>query len=142
MLISCLCDEANMLHIEKAQIESQPVGTIEGQPNSGTFFVKPLMRGESMALLEVRVRAGVASRIHTHSHESLIYVVSGRLKTIINNETFVLGPGDVCRHPCAVGHRVEALEDTIFVEVKSPPIEFRQVFGLAAASGVNGRGDR
>ena len=124
-----------MLHIENAQVDSQPVGTIEGQPSTGTFFVKPLMRGERMTLLEIRVRAGVASPIHTHSHESLIYVVSGRLKTIINNETFVLGPGDVCRHPCAVGHRVEALEDTIFVEVKSPPIELRQVFGLAAASG-------
>ncbi len=124
-----------MLHIENAQVDSQPVGTIEGQPNTGTFFVKPLMRGESMTLLEIRVRAGVASPIHTHSHESLIYVVSGRLKTIINNETFVLGPGDVCRHPCAVGHRVEAIEDAVFVEVKSPPIELHQVFGLAAASG-------
>jgi quercetin dioxygenase-like cupin family protein len=119
----------NMLYIENAQVDSQAVGTIEGQPNTGTFFVKPLMRGECMALLEVRVRAGVASTIHTHSHESLIYVVSGRLKTIVNDETFLLGPGDVCRHPRAVGHRVEALEDTIFVEVKSPPIELSQVFG-------------
>ena len=123
-----------MLHIENAQVDSQPVGTIEGQPNTGIFFVKPLMRGDSMALLEVRVRAGAASLIHTHSHESLVYVVSGRLKTIINNETFILGPGDVCRHPRAVGHRVEALEDTIFVEVKSPPVELGQVFGPAAAS--------
>ena len=120
-----------MLYVENAQLESQPVRTIEGQPNTGTFFVKPLMRGESMALLEIRVRAGAASLFHAHSHESLIYVVSGRLKTIINNETFVLGPGDVCRHPCAVGHRVEALEDSVFVEVKSPPIELRQVFGPA-----------
>ena len=123
-----------MLHVENAQVDSQPIGTIEGQPNTGIFFVKPLMRGDSMELLEVHVKAGVASLIHSHSHESLVYVVSGRLKTIINNETFVLGPGDVCRHPRAVGHRVEALEDTVFVEVKSPPIELRQVFGLAAAS--------
>jgi quercetin dioxygenase-like cupin family protein len=124
-----------MLHVENAQVGSQPVGTIEGQPSTGTFFVKPLMRGETMALLEIRVQAGAASAIHMHSHESLIYVVSGRLKTTIDNETFVLGPGDVCRHPFAVGHRVEALEDTIFVEIKSPPIELRQVFGIAAASG-------
>ena len=123
-----------MLHIENARIDSQPVATIEGQPNTGIFLVKPLIRGESMALLEVRVRAGAASVIHTHSHESLVYVVSGRLKTIINDETFVLGPGDVCRHPRAASHRVEALEDTLFVEVKSPPIEFREVFGPVAAS--------
>ena len=134
MLLSCL-REVSMLHIQNAQVDSQPVGTIEGQPNTGTFFVKPLIRGETMTLLEIRVQAGAASPIHMHSHESLIYVVSGKLKTTIDNETFVLGPGDVCRHPCAVGHRVEALEDAVFVEVKSPPIELRQIFGPAAASG-------
>ena len=123
-----------MLHIENDQVESHPVGAIEGQPNSGTVFVKPLMRGESMALLEVRMRAGVGSSLHAHAHESLLYVVSGRLKTIVNNETFVLGPGDVCRHPKDASHRVEALEDTVFVEVKSPPIEFGRVFGSATAS--------
>lgn len=123
-----------MLHIQNTQVDSQPVHMIEGQPNAGTVFVKPLMQGETMALLEVRMRAGVSSSMHAHSHESLLYVVSGRLKTIVNNETFVLGPGDACRHPRAEAHRVEALEDTVFVEVKSPPIEFSQVFGSAAAS--------
>jgi len=124
-----------MLHIENAQVDSRPFGTIEGQPNTGTFFVKPLMHGQNMALLEIRIRAGVSSPIHTHAHESLIYIVSGRLKTIINDETFVLGPGDVGRHPCDVGHRVEALEDTKFIEIKSPPIALDQVFGIAPASG-------
>lgn len=123
-----------MLHIENSRIETQPVTTIEGQPNTGTVFVKPLLRGESMALLEVRMQKGVASSLHAHSHESVLYVVSGKLKTIVNKETFALGPGDVCRHPLGATHRVEALEDTVFVEVKSPPIEFGRVFGSAAAS--------
>ena len=123
-----------MLHAENARIEDHPVATIEGQPNTGTMFVKPLLRGESMALIEVRLRAGVSSSLHAHGHDSLLYVVSGKLKTIVNNETFVLGPGDVCRHPRDASHRVEALEDTVFVEVKSPPIEFGRVFGSAAAA--------
>lgn len=123
-----------MLYIENDQVDSQPVGTIEGRPNTGTVFVKPLLRGDSMALLEVRMRAGVASSLHAHAHESLLYVVSGRLRTTVNNETFVLGPGDVCRHPRDASHRVEALEDTVFVEVKSPPIEFGRVFGSTAVA--------
>jgi len=124
-----------MLHIENSQVTSQPVDTIEGQPNTGTVFVKPLLRGDSMALLEVRMRAGVGSAIHAHSHESVLYVVSGKLKTVIGGETFVLGPGDVCRHPRGSDHRVEALADTLFIEVKSPPIEFHEVFSAAAAPG-------
>ena len=123
-----------MLHIQNTQVDSQPVHTIEGQPNTGTVFVKPLIRGEDMALLEVRMRAGVASSLHAHAHESLLYVISGRLRTTVNSETFVLGPGDVCRHPRDASHRVEAMEDTVFVEVKSPPIEFGRVFGSEAAS--------
>lgn len=54
-------------------------------------------------------------------------------KTIVNNEAFVLGPGDACRHPRSAVHRVETLEDTLFVEVKSPAIDLRRVFGPAAA---------
>ncbi|MEO8008833.1 MAG: cupin domain-containing protein [Betaproteobacteria bacterium] len=123
-----------MLHIENTQVSSQPVHTIEGQPNTGIVFVKPLMQGETMALLEVRMRAGVSSSMHAHSHESLLYVVSGRLRTIVNDKTFELGPGDVCRHPRDARHWVEALEDTVFVEVKSPPIDFGRVLGSAAGS--------
>ena len=88
-----------MLHAENAQVDSQPVHAIEGEPNNGTVFVKPLMDGEHMALLEVHMRAGVSSSLHAHAHESVLYVVSGKLTTVVNDETFVLAPGDVCRHP-------------------------------------------
>ena len=122
-----------MLHAENAQVDSQPVHAIEGEPNNGTVFVKPLMHGEHMALLEVHMRAGVSSSLHAHAHESVLYVVSGKLTTVVNDETFVLAPGDVCRHPRGAMHCVEALEDTVFVEAKSPPIDLRRVFGPAAA---------
>ena len=103
-----------MLHVENAHVAIQPVGSIEGQPSTGPFFVKSLMLGESMALLEVRVACGVASALHTHSHESLVYVVSGILSTTIGAETFVLAPGDVCRHPSGVSHVVKALQECGF----------------------------
>jgi len=123
--------ESAVLYIENKRVQAQPTDTIEGQRGIGTFSVKPLMQGDHMALLEIRVQAGTVSAIHAHSHESLIYVVSGKLSTVIGDETFVLGPGDVCRHPGSTGHRVEALEDTMFVEVKSPPPELRKTLGLS-----------
>ena len=58
----------------------------------------------------------------------MLYVVSGRFRSTVNDEIFVLGPGDVCRHPRYAGHGVEAVEDMVFVEVKSPLIEFGLVF--------------
>jgi len=117
-------------HAENASVEARAVATIEGQPNLGTFFVKPLLRGERLALLEIRAEAGTASAVHAHPHESLLYVVSGRLATTIADESFVLGPGDACRHPKDAPHLVRAIEDTVFVEIKSPPPDLRATFGL------------
>jgi len=109
-----------MLYSKNETVDARAVTSIEGRSASGTFVVKPMLSGEKVSLLEVRVRRGAVSSMHAHSHESLIYVVSGALKTIIGEQHFVLGPGDVCRHPEQVMHSVEALEDTVFVEVKSP----------------------
>lgn len=122
-----------MLHVENARVRAHVVSVIEGQETDGSFLVKPLMRGLGATLLEMRAQAGVASRVHTHAHEALIYLVSGRLRVTIGDEAFVLMAGDVCRQPCAVAHRVEALEDSVFVEVKSPPPDLREVLGLEAA---------
>src|SRR5215467_13027063 len=119
-----------MLYTENKSVPAHPTSSIEGQSGVGTFLVKPLMFGEQIALLEVHVQAGAASALHAHSHESLIYVVSGKLSTTIGSETFILGAGDVCRHAASVSHRVEALEDTTFVEVKSPLPEFGRTLGL------------
>ena len=120
-----------MLHATNAQVETRAIDSVEGRRNTGTFLVKPLMRGNNMTLLEMRVPAGAGSPIHVHTHESLIYVVNGRLRTTIDNETFELGPGDVCRHPAGAAHRVEALEDTVFVEAKSPAPDLQQIFSSA-----------
>ena len=128
-----------MLYTENKSVLAHPTHSIEGRSGIGTFLVKPLMCGDQMALLEVRVQAGTASALHAHSHESLIYVVSGKLSTTIGSETFILGAGDVCRHAASVVHRVEALEDTTFVEVKSPAPELGKTLGLheAAAAQLN-----
>ena len=127
--------EATMLHIENARVRAHVVSVIEGQQTDGSFFVKPLMRGQGATLLEMRAQAGVATRFHTHAHEALIYLVSGQLRVTIGDETFVLMAGDVCRQPRAVPHRVETLEDSVFVEVKSPPPDLHEVLGLEVAGG-------
>ena len=100
--------------------ESSPVTSIEGTPTVGTFFIKPMISGQKVSMLEVTLRRGVCSQMHAHSHESLIYVVSGAVRTVVGEEHFVLRQGEACCHPENVLHNVEALEDTLFIEVKAP----------------------
>ena len=97
------------------------VSSIEGKSVQGQLMLKPLLRGEQMTILELHYQAGTKAPIHTHSHESLIYVVSGRVRTWIGDAVFILGPGDVAHHPAGVLHTVEALVESTIVEIKSPP---------------------
>ncbi len=113
------------------KVEAKPVTLIEGTPTSGTFFVKPLLSGRRIAMLEVRMARGVSSQMHMHTHESLLYVISGSLKTVIAGQVLVVRQGEACRHPENVMHSVEALEDTLFVEVKAPAPELQATLGIS-----------
>ena len=86
----------------------------------GQLVLRPMLKGEQMTLLELQYQAGAKAPLHTHMHESVIYVIGGRVKTWIGDDVYVLGPGDVARHPPGVLHTVEALEESKIVEVKSP----------------------
>ena len=66
--------------------------------------------------------------MHVHAHESLVYVVRGRIKTTINEEEFVLEPGDACLHPAGMPHTVEALKDSTMVEIKSHAPDIAKFF--------------
>ena len=47
-------------------------------------------------------------------------LVRGKLKGTIDGKEIVMLPGDTCRHPAGVLHGVEALEDSVIMECKSP----------------------
>jgi quercetin dioxygenase-like cupin family protein len=98
------------------------VSTLEGKPvYGGELLVKLRQRGEQMIMLEIFYAAGVGTPLHCHDHESVIYLVSGKLKGTIDGKEIIMSPGDVCRHPKGVLHGVEAIEDSVIVECKSPP---------------------
>jgi len=94
------------------------------------MLVKALLRGEAMTLLELHYAAGVGAPLHTHTHESIVYVVKGKVKSTVGTSEFVMGPGDACRHPKEVLHGLEALEDAVVVEIKSPAPELGAFMAL------------
>jgi quercetin dioxygenase-like cupin family protein len=112
-----------------AEVADVLVSSIEGKSMQGQLMLKPLLRGEQMTILELHYQAGTKAPLHTHTHESLIYVVSGRVKTWIGDDIFVLGPGDVARHPPGILHTVEALVESTIIEIKSPPPDISALFG-------------
>jgi quercetin dioxygenase-like cupin family protein len=114
---------------KNSDVKAIVVRSIEGKPMNGELLVKPLIKGEQMTFLEIHYQPGVGAPLHVHSHESLAYVVKGKVKMTVGKDVYFLGPGDVCRHPEGVPHAVEGVDESIVVEIKSPAPDITTFLG-------------
>jgi len=103
-------------------VPADPVSLVEGVIEDGELTVKPLMVGKDIIFIEAFKGKGMIDPMHTHEdHESVGYLLSGRLRLVIGGEEFIAEPGDAWIHPRGVPHQSEGLEDSVQLEVKSPP---------------------
>lgn len=83
-----------------------------------------LVTGERMMLAHVYLDAGTIVPTHSHDNEQLTYILEGALHFWIGEEgeeEVTVRAGEVLHIPSNVPHRAEALEDTLDVDVFSPP---------------------
>jgi unsaturated pyranuronate lyase len=83
-----------------------------------------LITGERIMLTHVYLKKGGIVPRHSHENEQITYVLSGSMRFWIGadeaQELFVRA-GEVLHIPANVPHKAEALEDTIDVDIFSPP---------------------
>jgi unsaturated pyranuronate lyase len=106
---------------------------LEGRSLPTALAVRELLWGDKAVLVEMSAPAGFVAEPHDHDHESLVYVVSGRIRAKVGDETRELGPGDAVLHAVRVPHLIEALVDTRWIEIKAPPSATWPTPGPAAA---------
>ncbi|NIP57073.1 MAG: cupin domain-containing protein [Gemmatimonadetes bacterium] len=83
-----------------------------------------LVTGERMMLAHVYLDKGCVVPKHAHENEQITYILDGALKFWIGEEgeeELVVRAGEVLHIPSNVPHQAEALEDTLDVDVFSPP---------------------
>ena len=98
------------------------ITSLEGAASAGTVTIKPMVVGDHMLLIEIFQEKGVRVPEHAHGdHESMVYLVKGSMKLVIDGQEFVARAGDAWRHPPGVVHWSETLEDCVSIEIKSPP---------------------
>ena len=68
-----------------------------------------VVSGETLSISEVALDEGAVVEEHSHPHEQLGYLISGRLDFTVGGVTRRLGPGDFWRIPGGVPHRVVAV---------------------------------
>ena len=83
-----------------------------------------LITGDRMMLAHVYLKKGCIVPKHSHENEQLTYILEGALKFKIGDdgaEEIVVSAGEVLLIPSNVPHMAEALEETLDVDVFSPP---------------------
>jgi quercetin dioxygenase-like cupin family protein len=92
------------------------------QVNAG--LSRRLVTGDRMMLAHVYLTRGCIVPRHQHENEQITYVVTGALHFWIGedeSEQITIRAGEVLHLPSMVWHKAEALEDTLDVDIFSPP---------------------
>ena len=79
--------------------------------------------GESCQLLWAKFEPGGTYELHSHPHEQMSVIVSGRMRLTVGDEVRDIGPGDMWYAPANVKHGGEILGDepVVFIDVYAPP---------------------
>jgi len=83
-----------------------------------------LVTGDRLMLAHVYLDKGCIVPRHSHENEQITYILEGALRFEIGEdgaEEIVVRAGEVLHIPSNVPHMAEALEDTLDVDVFSPP---------------------
>ncbi len=95
-------------------------GTAEPRQLVQGVQLSTLVHGEKTLMGEFKIAKGSAIPLHSHPHEQTGIMISGRLRFKVEAEIFDAHSGDSWCIPGNVEHSVEALEDSVVVEVFSP----------------------
>ncbi len=106
------------------------IGTVSRNSDVERHAVRPDLRGtviegDNVTLTRWIIKAGLpATKLHSHEvHEQFTVVISGRIKTVVGEETLCLAAGDVCRIKPGVLHGATiALDgaDAVLIDVFEP----------------------
>ena len=80
--------------------------------------------GDKTMLAHVYLKKGAIVPTHHHENEQITYILEGALRFWIGEDgaqEIVVRPGEVLHIPSNVPHKAEALEDTLDVDIFSPP---------------------
>lgn len=79
------------------------------------------IHGDSMTVARFEISKGGGVAVHHHANEQISMVQRGRVKFVLNGVESIVSAGEAVHIPSNVPHSAEALEDTVVVDLFSPP---------------------
>ena len=82
-----------------------------------------MIAGSKEMLVRWEFDKGAIAARHSHPHEQIVVMVHGKLRLIVGEEQTIMGSGDIVVIPPDVPHEAHALENTVVIDIFSPPRE-------------------
>lgn len=85
------------------------------------LLFRKIVAGEKVMFVQFILKKGLHIPLHNHESEQISYVVKGKLKFKINGDEHVIKDNELIIIPSNVPHEVWAEEDTLDIDIFSPP---------------------
>jgi quercetin dioxygenase-like cupin family protein len=109
-----MSDSTKVQHVKWEEIPTEAVN-----PRFDRHFVV----GEHMMVARVLLKKGSVVPTHSHFNEQVTHIQSGALQFTINGDQITVRPGEWLVIPPNVPHSAVALEDTVDIDIFTPPRE-------------------
>ncbi len=81
---------------------------------------RQMLHTETMTVARIILAKGALVPRHKHPNEQITNVLEGRLRFVLGDEERIVAAGSTVLIPADLPHEVEALEDSIALDVFSP----------------------
>jgi quercetin dioxygenase-like cupin family protein len=86
-------------------------------------FARQVIHSDSMTVARVYLKAGCSVPEHQHPNEQISMILEGAMRFYYQGKTITLRAGDVLQIPANLPHAADAIEDTVAMDLFSPPRE-------------------
>ncbi len=84
------------------------------------LVTRQMIHTDTMTIARITLRKGAKVPEHSHANEQVSTIESGRAKFVLAGVETILHAGESMHIPAHVPHSVEALEDSVAVDLFSP----------------------
>jgi quercetin dioxygenase-like cupin family protein len=106
--------------LAKAHLQYVPWHTIPLE-QLNPLLQRQFVTGQEVMLARILLKKGSIVPQHSHHNEQFSYVLDGAVKFWIDGKEIIVRSGEVLGIPGHMPHKVEALEDSVSLDVFSPP---------------------
>jgi len=105
-----------------AELKYVPWSSVELE-DLNPLLKRQFVVGENVMIARVLLKKGCVVPLHSHHNEQVTYILEGALKFVLKGREITVRAGEVLCIPPNMPHEAIAMEDTLDLDIFTPPRE-------------------